>query len=217
MLRRSLPVIATAAAAFALAPGVASATPAPAPVENLFGGGYSASASVVMPGGQHADVWLGQFAGHGQYDDQQELFVSLWSEHVCYETITCRQDEGQASVSFTGEQVHFSRSLSGVSLLELDVTFRAFTYDPATGFSSVERPATIGVVFTGTGDIDRTATHQKMCGDGGRECESIRVDATREAEVTATVDGQTGTGTGSLSYMKSLDVAAPKYPADFSG
>jgi hypothetical protein len=218
MLRRSLPVVAAAAAAIALAPGVASATPAPAPVENQFGGGYSANASVDLPGGLHADVWLGEFTGYGRYDDQQELYVRLTSEYVCWETYTCFKDEGQTWMPLTGEQVHFSRSLSGVSLAEFDVTLDAFTFDPDGGYPSVdERPATISVVLTGTGDIDRTATHQTMCGDGGRECESIRVDATREAQATVTVDGATGTGTGSLSYMKGLDVAAPKYPADFSG
>ena len=60
MLRRSLPVAAVTAAAFALVPGSASATPAQAAVEHYFSSGYYATADFTLPDGRTASASLAE-------------------------------------------------------------------------------------------------------------------------------------------------------------
>lgn len=50
-------------------------------------------------------------------------------------------------------------------------------------------PVAIQVVFTGTGAMDTQAEHGTVCGDGERECQSVRIHAARDGSVTGTVDG----------------------------
>lgn len=62
MLRRFLPVAAAAAALVAV-PSIASATAPQAPVENMFAAGYTGSADLVLPEGQHVTASLTEFRG----------------------------------------------------------------------------------------------------------------------------------------------------------
>jgi hypothetical protein len=69
----------------------------------------------------------------------------------------------------------------------------------------------VSVQFTGTGEVSRTTDKGELCGDGSRECQSIRIYASRSATGTVTLDDQTASGEGTLSFVQGLDVAAPKF------
>jgi hypothetical protein len=211
MLSRVLPV-AVAAAALALIPSTASATPEPAPVENIFAAGYNANVEVLLPDGRHASAWIGEYRGASQYGWERELSLRVWSEYPCYGTWTCRSGEASALVTLTDEQVDFSRDLGEASATDVDVTLRSWTWDPTTGhYTSTEEPVTVSLLFTGIGDVNRSTDRGDLCGDGGRECQSIRMGADREAIGTVTLDEHIASGPGSLSYVQGVDAAAPKF------
>jgi hypothetical protein len=211
MLRRALPVLSAAAAALVLVPGSASATPAPAPVENTFGGGYSADVRVVLSDGRHATAWLGEFGGPRQYEPDRELYLTVWSEYTCYEVYTCQGPQASGLATLTAEQLDFSRDLRGASVTDVPVTLQSWSYDPTDGYTSTQESVTVSVVFTGTGEVSRTTEKGELCGDGSRECQSIRISASRGATGTVTLDGRTVSGEGSLSFVQGVDVAAPKF------
>jgi len=85
-------------------------------------------------------------------------------------------------------------------------------YTTATG-----TPVTVSVQFAGTGALTQTATHQDVCWDGVRTCQSVRLGAGRSATGALTIDDQTGTGVGSLSYVQGVDAAAPKFELGYTG
>ena len=59
----------------------------------------------------------------------------------------------------------------------------------------------VSLTFTGTDSVDRAATHGTVCGDGERECQSIRIYAQRPATGTLTFGELTGSGDGMLAYV----------------
>lgn len=211
MLRRSLFLTAAAAVSVALVPGTASATPDPAPVENSFGGGYSADVRVVLSDGRHATAWLGEYGGPRQYEWDRELYLTVWSEYTCYEVHTCQGPAASGLATLTAEQLDFSRDLSGVSATDVPVTLQTWSYDMTDGYTSTQETVTVSAAFAGTGEVSRTSDKGALCGDGSRECQSLRLSASRGATGTVTVDGRTGSGEGSLSFVQGLDVAAPKF------
>ena len=210
MPRRAL-AVAFAGAALISVPGAASATPAPSPVENTFGGGYSADVRVVLPDGRHATAWLGEYGGPRQYEWDRELYLTVWSEYTCYEVHTCQGAPASGLATLTADQLAFSRDLDGVSAVDVPVTLQSWSRDATGGYSSTQESVTVSVVFTGTGEVSRTTDKGKLCGDGSRECQSLRVSASRSATGTVTLDRQTASGEGSLSFVQGLDVAAPKF------
>jgi hypothetical protein len=216
MSRRALPV-AVAAAALVLVPSTASATPVQAPVENIFGAGYSADSRVVLDDGRHATVWIGEYRGAPRDGWEREIYVSVWSEYTCYEIYTCQTPAASGGATLTGQQVDFSRDLRQASVTDVPLTLRTWAYDPVSGYTSTEESVVVSASFTGTGEVTRNATHGDLCGDGGRTCESIRITANRGAEATVTLDDRTGTGSGALSYMQGIDAAAPKYELGYPG
>jgi len=96
--------------------------------------------------------------------------------------------------------------------------------DPGTGGENPDFPTpvepepltlTVSLSFTGVGPIDRTATHITMCSDGDRECQSVRVEAHRDAVAQLVLGDQTGeTTAGRLFFGRHVDAAAPKYQFD---
>ena len=210
MFRRSF-AVAAAIASVVLVPGTASATPAPAPVENTFGGGYSADVQVILPDGRHATAWLGEYRNAHQDGTQRELFLNVWSEYTCHEIYTCHGPQASGSVQLTEKQLDFSRDLKGVSVTDIPVTLLSWSYDWTNGYTSSEESVTVSVQFTGTGEVNRTTDKGELCGDGSRECQSIRIYASRGATGAVTVNGETVTGEGTMSFVQGLDVAAPKF------
>ena len=115
-----------------------------------------------------------------------------------------------ASVALSPEQVDFSGSLGGASVSGIPVTLVSSGYGP-DGWTTVEEAVTISVVLTGTVPMSRDAYKGEMCGDGSRECQSIRVDASRAAVSEITFGDDSVTGEGTLSHGRFIDAAAPKF------
>jgi hypothetical protein len=211
VLRRSLAVAALAAATVVLVPGTASATPEPAPVENIFSASYGANTEVVLPDGRHAQVYLGEYRGASEDGWRGQLSVSLWSETPCWGGRTCQTGRVSGYTQLTDDQADFGRNLDSASATGIPVTIGSWLYTPGVGMTRTEEQLTVSVEFTGTGQVERDTYRGDMCGDGGRECQSIRVDSHRGATATVSVDDQVATGEGSLSYTQGVDAAAPKY------
>ena len=208
MLRRALPA-ALAAAAFVLIPSAASATPEPAPVENYMFTGYYGEAEAVLADGRTVQVSLGESRGTGP-EVSAYLYVNTFRERPCtWGPGICQTDLAGGPVEVTAQQVNFSRSHGSASVTDVPVTFtrRVGGWNGDT----VEEHVTISVVLTGTGPVTRDAYRGEMCGDGSRECQSIRVEASRAAVSEITFGEEAVTGEGRLFRGHSIDAAAPKF------
>jgi hypothetical protein len=216
VLRRSLPIASVAAAAVALLPGTASAVPGGAPVDNTFSASYSANAELVLPDGRHASVWLGEHRGASQAGWRGQLNLTVWSEYTCWEIYTCQEGYASGYAELTDEQVTFGRSLATASATDVPITLGTSSWDPETGeFRTSQETVTVSVLFTATGAVERSASHGKVCGDGERECQSVRLYVNREATATVTLGDQAGVGGGSMSYAQGVDAAAPPFQYDY--
>jgi hypothetical protein len=211
VLRRSLPLAALAAAVFALVPGTASATPEQAPVENIFSASYMADVEVVLPDGRHANVTLGEYRGASQDGWSGSLSLRVWSESPCYGGYTCQTGMTSAYTGLTEDQVDFRRSLAAASATDIPVTLERWSWTPGSGMTRTEEHVTVSVQFTGDGPVERDTYRGDTCGDGGRECQSIRVSAHRAASASVSLGDQLVVGKGSISYGHGVDAAAPKY------
>jgi hypothetical protein len=209
LLRRALPA-ALAAAAFVLIPSTASATPEPAPVENYMFTGYYGEAEAVLADGRTVQVSLGESRGTGP-EVSAQLYVNTFRKRPCtWGPGICQTDLAGGPVEVTAEQVNFSRSLGSASVTDVPVTFMHRTWGP-NGPTTVEEHVAISVVLTGTGPVTRDAYRGEMCGDGSRECQSIRVEASRAAVSEITFGEEAVTGEGRLFRGHSIDAAAPKF------
>lgn len=113
-------------------------------------------------------------------------------------------------MALSPEQVGFSGSLGGASVTGVPVTLVRSEYGP-DGWTRIEETLTLSVVLTGTGPVSRDAYKGEMCGDGSRECQSIRVTASRVAVSEITFGDETVTGEGALFHGRFIDAAAPKF------
>ena len=199
MLARSLP-LGAAVAAFALAPGVASA----APVQNSFQEGYTAQAEVVLPDGRRASVALSEYIGGHREDAWGELYLEV----ACESSRTCLHG-GSGMLDLTDAQVDFSRSLTRASATDLEITL--YGWDDRQSLDQVTHQVTVSVRFEGSGKVTGDASHGDLCWSTmGAACQSVIVDASRSATGTLTLDGQTATGSGSLARGHHLSVGAPR-------
>lgn len=212
MLRRAL-AVAVAATTVALIPATASATPEPAPVENYIGSGFYASAQAVLSDGRTLQVSLGENQSAGQ-EVRSHLYLTT-SRQISCPWGPCQTDFIATFVELSDEQVDFAGSLGSASVTDVPLTLVREAYGPE-GYIQIEEHVTISVVLTGTGPVSRSASHQTMCGDGSRECQSIRVDASRAAVAEITFGDETVTGEGSLFRGQTVDAAAPKFDYDGS-
>jgi hypothetical protein len=169
----------------------------------MFSAGYHATAEAVLPDGRLARVSLGEHRGASQ--DGWRGYLGL---DVRRDANSWQAASGFAQL--TDDQVEFSRNLGGASATDIPVTLVTYGWG-STGPTQTTEDVIVSVVFTGTGDVTRDTYRGDLCGDGGRECQSVRVDAHRDATGQLLVDGVTGTGVGTLSYGHGVDVAAPKY------
>lgn len=214
MLRRAL-AVAFAAASLALLPATASATPEPAPVETYSGTSFSAFTQVGLSDGRTVQISLSEGRSAGQ-DSRAFLYVTTFRESSC-PWGPCQTEFASTSVELSVGQLGFDGGLSGVSITDVPVTFVRYVFDPATyAYSPVEETVSLSVVLTGTGPVSRSASHGPACGDGSRECQAIRVEASRAAVSEITFGTETVTGEGSLSRGHSVDAAAPKFVDDGS-
>jgi hypothetical protein len=208
MFRRLVPA-AVAAAAVVLMPGTASATPAQAPVENIFSAGYNANVQVVLPDGRYVEAWMGQYRGSSADGWYREIALTVHRQQPCG-SFTCWTDYAFGLTTVNEDQLHFSRNLADVSLAEVPVTLESWTWDPELGGVSTSEEVAVSVQVSGTGPVDRDSYHSDMCMDGERQCRSMRIDASRAATGAVTVDGGTATGSGLLTYGQGVDASAPK-------
>jgi hypothetical protein len=212
VLRRAL-AVAFAAASLALVPATASATPEPAPVENYSGTSFYASTQAVLSDGRTVQISLGENRSAGQ-DARAYLYVTTFRQIDC-PWGSCQVDFAATSVQLSADQVDFSGSLNEASVTGVPVTFVGYAYGP-DGYTEVTETVTISVVLTGTGPVSRDAYKGEMCGDGSRECQSVRVDASRAAVSEITFGDETVTGDGGLFRGHWIDAAAPKFVYDGS-
>jgi hypothetical protein len=214
VLRRAL-AVAFAAAGLALVPATASATPEPAPVENYSGTSFSASTQAVLFDGRTVRISLGENRSAG-LDSRASLFVTTFRQSSC-PWGPCQTEFAATSVELSAAQLDFDGGLSGVSVTDVPVTFVRYVFDPATyAYSPVEETLSLSVVLTGAGPVARSASHGPVCGDGSRECQAIRVEASRAAVSEITFGTETVTGEGSLFRGHWVDAAAPKFVYDGS-
>ena len=214
MLRRAL-AVAFAAASLALVPATASATPEPAPVENYSGTSFYASTQAVLSDGRTVQISLGENRSAGR-DARASLYVTTSRQSSC-PWGPCQTDFAGTSVELSADQLDFDGGLGGVSVTDVPLTFVRYVFDPSTyTHTRIEENLSLSVVLTGTGPVSRSATHGPVCGDGSRECEAIRVEASRAAVSEITFGGETVTGEGSLFRGHWVDAAAPKFVYDGS-
>lgn len=206
MLRRAF-AVAFAAATLALVPATASATPAQAPVESYSGSAYYASTRAVLSDGRTVQISLGESRSAGRAPSAH-LYVTTSRQSTC-PWGTCQTQFAAAFVALSPEQVDFSGSLGGASVIGVPVALVHSAYGP-DGWERIEETVTISVVLTGTGPVSRDAYKGEMCGDGSRECQSVRVDASRAATAEITFGDETVNGDGTLFHGRFVDAAAPK-------
>jgi hypothetical protein len=73
----------------------------------------------------------------------------------------------------------------------------------------------VSLTFTGTGALDHDAGHTTFCGDGFRECQSVRVSAHRAAVARFGLGELSGQTTiANVFYGHGVDAAAPKFAFD---
>jgi hypothetical protein len=184
-------------------------------VESYSGTSYHASTQAVLSDGRTVQISLGETRSAGQ-DARGSLYMTTSRQTSC-PWGSCQTDFAAASVELSVDQVDFDGGLRGASVTDVPVTLVRHVYDPTTyTHTQVEENLSLSVVFTGTGPVSRSASHGTMCGDGSRECQSIRVEASRAAVSEVTFGDETVTGEGSLFRGHSVDAAAPKFVYDGS-
>jgi hypothetical protein len=203
VLRRALPV-AVATAAFALVPATASAAPKSAPVEVTAFTSYQALANVQLPDGRRVQATVSKASALDGAGWNSSLTLWVQPSPDCLAVGDCDSGTGLGSVVLSDRQLRFDRTLRTVSVAEVTLDLHRQDYNAPT---STEEPVTVALEFTGTGKTVRNAEHSTTCGAGGA-CQSLRIDAERAAKATLTVDGESGTATGSLHHNTSLDVGA---------
>ena len=253
MLRRTLSVVAGAAAVL-LVPSPAGATADPAPVVNYTGGwGLTASAEEIpLADGRTASVSLWKQYREAGLPPIGYLSVQVWTDYPCMEHVwpdpdsdappelvpgTCQGGWTYGDLELTGNQIDVDRNLRTASVdavVQMPVVDwtppsedgggdgewtdpgEGEWTDPGEEFPPFEEPETepvaIQVVFTGSGTMDTQSEHGTVCGDGERECQSVRIYAARDGSVTGTIGGVAAPqAPARFSAVKGLDLAAPKF------
>jgi hypothetical protein len=259
MLRRSLSVVAAAAAAIAFVPGTASAAPADKPVVRYFASSYDGTAEFVLPDGRTATASLSKFRGAST--DPWRGSLNLNISTPCSTSTSCLASTGFGSTELTGDQITFDRSLRTASVddVSIDVVTAGFggpglpgggtvsppPYDwplpttevvpPPGGELSPPPPGSdmpptgqlpwlpgnwtppapitetfhVSLAFTGTGELSHEVTTERgQCGDGSRDCQSLRKYDQREASAVLTLNGVAGArASGLLTLGTGHDVA----------
>ena len=206
LLRRLVPA-ALLAAVFAVAPVTAATaqTPVNAPVDVSATTSYAAVGEAVLPDGQRVQVSLYHYR-FGSSAWQGDLVVG-YPLTCSYESGPCSPYPPRGSVQLTGDQVHFDRSLAVASVHDVPVTLESRELGPDGGYLDHATTVVVSVTFTGTGPVTRSVDHGTVCGSGDPCLFSGRVSGVRQADVSLTVDGVTGTSTGTMYADFGVDVS----------
>ena len=214
MSRRALPV-AVAAAALVFVPSTASATPDQVPV-TMVGESLYAHTTVSMPDGRRVHASLSELQNGPGSNRRAAVSVSVSPGRYCWPTSLCGAGTGHAFVELSPDALDFDRNLAEASIIDLPVTLERWTVTPAGTFAQVQDDVRISVRFTGIGDVVHDTYHGDACGDGSSECRSTRVDASRDATATVTLDEDSAVAAGYLSRGRYVD-AAIRYSDEFPG
>jgi hypothetical protein len=120
MPRRSLSVVAAAAAAIAFVPGTASAAPDDAPVVRYFASSYDGTADFVLPDGRTATASLSKFRGASTDEWRGALRLDVTTP--CSTPTGCYPSTGFGSTEVTGDQITFDRRLRTASVEDVTIS-----------------------------------------------------------------------------------------------
>jgi hypothetical protein len=181
-------------------------------VDTYTGSSYSGYAQFQLEDGRQVSAGISQYRNDLSEGWQSSLSLWIAPAQYCY-PVACDAGTGYASVALSADQVDFDRGLREFVLPETTVSLQRSGWDPVLGMTVTEEDVSVSLVFTGTGRADRWAEHGKICGDGERECESIRTYATRDAVATFTLNGvaYTVTAPGAMSFTHGIDAAVPDF------
>ncbi len=205
MSRRALPV-AVAAAALVLVPSTASATPGVTP-QTRAGESVYAYSFVPLPDGRRVLASLSELHSGPDGTRQAAMSLSVSSGQVCWPTSLCDGGTGQAFLELDPKVLDFDRNLAGASVTDLPVTLQRTNVTSAGTWERVEEVVRVSVTFTGVGDVVRETSHPEFCGDGSGECRPTRVDFSREATATVTIDDASGSAAGHLHRGRYVEAA----------
>jgi hypothetical protein len=233
MPRRSLSVVAAAAAAIAFIPGTASAAPADAPVVRYFASSYSGTADFVLPDGRPASATLSKFRSASNDEWRGSLGLDITTP--CSTSTSCYPSTGFGRAEVPGDQITFDRSLRTASVEDVTITvvtagFGGPGLPPRLpGGGTVTPPAydvssppgswipptptletfVVSLTFTGTGELTHEVTHDYgQCGDGSSDCQRLRTyDARASSAVLTLEDGKAESASGLLTLGTGHDVA----------
>lgn len=214
MLRRSLPVAATAAAAFVLVPGAASAAPDQPPPENTFWADYGVYGQVALPDGRQAQFALGEHRGASKDGWTASLSLTTWTDRDCG-WWQCQDDMMSGHVELDADDVHFSRNLTEAWVADVPVTLQSWTWSwPEGATLAGEEEVLVSVHFTGSGPVSRSVHHGDMCSDGQTACQAMHLQSTREAVGSVTVGDQVASTSASIQYMQIAETAPKSVEGD---
>jgi hypothetical protein len=217
MSRRALPV-AVAAAALVLVPSTASATPDHAPVDNLTGDTYAAHAAVRLSDGRQVHASLSESRYSPREGWRAMVSLSIQPAGPCWPTSACDSGTGYAFVEVDPRDLDIDRGLTGASVTDLDLTLQRWSFREDFTVEPVEEDVTVSLLFAASGDLVHDAYHGDWCGDGSQPCQGTRIDLSRDALAEVTVDGVSGSATGSVFHGRFVDAAIEKItPEDGEG
>jgi hypothetical protein len=205
VLRRALAVAAAVAAV--LVPTPAFAAPAQAPVTTYVGDSYYAWTQYQLSDGRTVSASL--YASRQTPGDGWHASATIGINWSTWCADRCDAPTGSAYFDVPMAQTGFDRSLDLAALPERTVDLQGWRFDDGVSVPT-HLPMTVSVTFTGVGTPDRSAGHAyDWCGIGVNRCQSIRVDESRDAAATVTLDGVSTTTDGSLDFGHGVEAAEP--------
>lgn len=207
MIRRTLPLLAAAAAAFALVPGTASAAPGQAPPQNAFWADYSVSGLVELSERRQVQYSLVEHRDAHQDGWSASLSLSTWTYRPCGRG-QCQDDYLTGHVELDAEDVLFDRNLSQASVTDVPVMMRSMGWSWPGGLTYTDvDEVVVSLQFDASGKISRSVYHGDLCSDGQTACQANRLTASRTASGTVTVDAEAVPASTTIQYMQSAETA----------
>ena len=209
MLRRTLPVLAAAAAAVALLPGSAAAVPVSG-AANGTSESLQAHLQLTVAGQPgHAGLVLNREPGG---ERRASLSLTL-PPRPCAEQF-CSQSPRSGWAEVSDEQITFARDLGSAAVDDVLITLSSFGYGGQGPTSTVET-LTVSLTVTAIGAMSTDVEHGDRCGEGW-PCQGTHVMSSRPATASLTgTGGVTASGEGQLWRGRSISAAVR--PGDSEG
>jgi hypothetical protein len=203
VLRRLVPAVLLAAACVVVPATTASASPvSSAGVDVRTETSYTAISEVGLPDGRTVQVALSRYRiDNGSWAG----YLNVLIPQPCNYPDPCSSPLS-AYTDLSASRVRFDRDLGTASVTNIPITLQSGSWAPDGNYTQHETPAVVSATFTGTGTITHSVDHGNVCGSGDPCLFSGRITWTRQANVSVTFDGVTGTGTGVLYADRGIDV-----------